>query len=122
MGGGWRTVPATMANRNSTRNTKNRILAMSADATAMPPKPNSAATRATSKNSSARRNMSFSFSSQFRGRSSPSRVDLHFDLVEGVLEIVQGFVQALADFLPVLRGGILDLVHLQAQLVALCLD
>lgn len=43
-------VPPIMANKNKTRNMKNRILAIEAAPAAMPVKPNKAATKATTKN------------------------------------------------------------------------
>ena len=48
-----RTPPSTRATRNRTRNRKKRIFATPAEAAAIPPKPNTAATSATTKNTRA---------------------------------------------------------------------
>ncbi len=54
-------APNTSVNTNNTRKMKNRALAIEAAPSAMPPKPNIAATIATTKNVTDQRNMIFVF-------------------------------------------------------------
>jgi hypothetical protein len=55
-----------MLRRKRTKKIKNMILAIPADATAIPVKPSKAAMRATTKNANAIRNIADSFSLEFR--------------------------------------------------------
>jgi len=54
-------LPKTSDTKNKTTNTKNNILAIPAALAAMPPKPNMAATMATTKNITVQRNIIYVF-------------------------------------------------------------